>query len=364
MNSLLRAADINDFIQHSRKKNTKNIEKIEEFPENNNKENNYRVSPNSTNPIERANNFTGVERVSPKRVSTKKDSRIQYVMESSHKSNVENVRYLKTMIANDINNKMQNYKMNSPPDMVIKKYITEQVTKKSSFYYSFGKTESLIEMKVLAQILYEQIEDCCVNLAVLGHGHPKHNKLDMSQTFDQNKVFSDLPSQAYELEYMMKTMGETKKNEMAKINLEIEDLQLKCQNFENQLKRKNALINRLFSDRTLFVKSFDKLTGTLTRSYQFFMRYLSDTKDVYVNEILKIQLPNSFIANKQAQEGAEKLTKEICSLTKFLFWAKDYEQTDDLKFFNDVDYFKRIENEKKEYDKMFVKDFDHTNKNF
>ena len=344
MNSLLRAADIDDFMQNSRKKNTRIPEKAESIKESNNQENNYRISQTAIN--------------------TKNDPRLNYIMESGHNANVENVKYLKTMIANDINIKMQNYKINSPPDRTIITYINEQINKKSNFYYDFGIEENVIPLKVLIQILYEQIEECCVNSAIMGHGHHKFNKPDGPPSFDPGMPFSNQPNKTHELEYLIKTWEEAKQTDMKKINLEQEDLQLKNQNFENQLKRKNALINRLFSDRSLFVKSFDKLTGVLTRSYQFFMRYLSDIKDVYVKEILKIQLPSSFISNDQAQECAEKLTKEICSLTKFQFWAKDYEKTDDLKFFNDVEYFKRVENEKKEYNEIFAKDFEHTNKNF
>ena len=61
---------------------------------------------------------------------------------------------------------MHNYKMNSPTPHTILNYIQQQFNKKHDFYYNFLEEADPTTLKVLIQILYEQIESLCINSAI------------------------------------------------------------------------------------------------------------------------------------------------------------------------------------------------------
>lgn len=256
---------------------------------------------------------------------------------------------------------MQNYKLNSPAPHTILNYIQQQFNKKHDFYYNFLEESDPTTLKVLIQILYEQIESQCINLAI--RDQEAHKRQVGVENIHPDRL-ADRQHKDAELKYHLKEFEDTHGLEREKLRLEMEDQTLRCQNFETQLKRKNNLVNRLFDDRSLFVKSFDKQTGVLVRGYQFLMRYAQDTKDVYTKEVLKIQQPNSFIAQPESQSQAEKLSQEISSVTKFLFWAKDYEKIDDKKYFNDQDFERQMAKEKSEYSDMFMGQFEDGKQSF
>jgi hypothetical protein len=58
------------------------------------------------------------------------------------------------------------------------------------------------------------------------------------------------------------------------------------------------------------------------------------------------------------------LSQEISSVTKFLFWAKDYEKIDDKKYFNDQDFERQMAKEKSEYSDMFMGQFEDGKQSF
>lgn len=274
-------------------------------------------------------------------------------LEIDHKLNVEGVSYQKRITSEEIATKMSNYKLNTPSIPLICEYIETQFNKKSDFYYNYIQEKDITSLKVLIQVLYEQIESLCVDLAIIEN--KGSNTLDLKQNIcnKNNNELNKMKNRHFDIEYCMKKVEEIKGNETDGLKSEIDELVSQCQQYEQQVKRKSELINRLFSDRSLFVKSTENLTGLLTRNYQFFMRYLRDVSDVYTKEVLNIQQPNSFIAAESAQKQAEKLAEDLSSMSKFLYWAKDYENTDDMKFYNDDDWKERKQLEKQEYSKTF-----------
>jgi hypothetical protein len=143
-----------------------------------------------------------------------------FIIEYGHKANVENVKHLKAIVSNEINIKMQNYKLNSPAPHTILNYIQQQFNKKHDFYYNFLEESDPTTLKVLIQILYEQIESQCINFAI--RDQEAHKRQVGVENIHPDRLAERQHKDA-ELKYHLKEFEDAHGLERERLRLEMED---------------------------------------------------------------------------------------------------------------------------------------------
>lgn len=200
----------------------------------------------------------------------------------------------------DVLSKVNHFKLSGISRVRITEYMNRK-SREDRLVYPFGVESDPLVLKVLAQVLYDELEKsvraCCT-------GPSAENKARSEQAL---------------MESMSDAVNQIREEEKSKNSQLITNLKSEIATHRQQIKRKNELINRLFSDKTLFTKYFDDFSLLFTDAY----RYLHNIED------------------KQAAE----LTNRFAKANDFLRWAKDYSE-DERKYIVDKDWSAIKEKEK------------------
>lgn len=152
---------------------------------------------------------------------------------------------------------------------------------------------------------------------------------------------------------------EDKKN--FKIKLEVKEEEIA--EFRKEIERKQDIIERLYTDKSLFLQASQNLSLMLIQLHEFFVEIIkaAGTKDFdfFFNCQQKLLDfddsidSNKFLQYQNFEAKMRKFLKKIEKGSSFLRWADNYSNEDDSVFINNDDFINISEKEKKDWKSKF-----------
>lgn len=201
----------------------------------------------------------------------------------------------------DVMNKVNHFKLSGSSRVRISEFMNRK-SREDKLMYPFGIERDPLIMKVLIQILYDELDKsmraCCTGLTPASKA-----KADQSMLDD-----------------MAAAVAQIRDEEKNKYESQISDLMGEVHLHKRQLKRKNWLISRLFTDKSLFSKYWDDFSLLFVDVF----RLLQQSEEIKDPDLLD----------------------RIAKANEFVIWAKDYND-DERRYVADQDWTNIKEREKK-----------------
>lgn len=241
----------------------------------------------------------------------------------------DKVKEQQYLIADEVLYKMDDFRMDRPSTTTIMEYITREYTKKSDFYYDFVQETDNATLKVLIQLLYDQLESFCINMTIL----------DDSKNFYQKK---------YE-NFLKEDSSTNLKNSETKLQMDNHRFQDECEQLRFQLEEKNELVDGLFAEKQFYVKSNNELSVLFKQLENFFTL-----------------LGNNDCNDTDRMAGVmDKLQEDVKSMDKFLCWTNQLNKHNNtpniknqLSSLNDVLYYFQSVLDNDTFNKHIIGDFE------
>lgn len=203
----------------------------------------------------------------------------------------------------DIISKINHFKLSGTSRIRTAEYMNRK-SRDDKLIYPFGIERDPLVLKVLNQILYDELEKsiraCCT-------GPTPQSKARAEQSL---------------VDSMSEAVQKIREEEQSKHADKIQSLKTEIDMYKQQIKRKNELINRLLTDKTLFTRYFDDFSLLFTDVYRHLHAY-------------------------EDKKAADLMTR-IAKANDFLRWAKDY-SGDERRYIADADWSAIKEKEKQNY---------------
>ena len=201
----------------------------------------------------------------------------------------------------DVISKINHFKLSGTSRIRVTEYMTRK-SREDKLVYPFGVERDPLVLKVLSQVLYDELEKS-IRIGCTGPTPLSKAKADQAL-----------------LDSMSEAVTQLREEEKQKHLQHIQELKHEIAVYKNQINRKNDLINRLFSDKTLLAKYFDDFSMLFTDSF----RYL----------------------HGHSGKEAASLMDRLAKANDFLRWAKEYGD-DERRYIVDKDWRDLKEREKK-----------------
>lgn len=233
------------------------------------------------------------------KISSKEREALQFDYNAEH----DNYEKQKKKIMLDVKDKVNHFKMSGSSRVRVAEYMNRK-NREDPLIYPFGAERDILVLKVLNQVLYDELN--------------KTIRSWCSETSTQSKLKTN---QAM-LDSMGDAVNKLREEEEEKYKKIIQDLRSDVDLHKRQLKRKNWLISRLFSDKTMFSNYWDEFSMLFVEMF----RLLQESED----------------------SEHQELIDRIAKANEFVLWAKDYND-DEKRYINDTDWTAIKEKEKKSF---------------
>lgn len=230
-------------------------------------------------------------------------SQDKLVLDMNYRESKEKYERMRKSAFLDVIDKVNHFKLSGSSRVRISEFMNRK-NKEDKLVYPFGMERDPLVMKVLVQVLYDELD--------------KSLRSSCSGPTPAVKAKSDQAA----LQKMADRVEQIRKEEKARYEDVIKDLQGEVHLHKRQLKRKNWLVSRLFSDKSMFSK------------------YWEDFSLLFVDVFRLLQ---------QSEEIKDpELLDRIAKANEFVLWAKDYNE-DERRYVEDQDWTNIKEREKKSF---------------
>lgn len=249
------------------------------------------------------------------------------------KDSVKAAEKLKKNVFLRVMDKVNHFKTSGTSRIRIAEYMVKRNSEDTAVY-RFGIEKDELCLKVLCHILYEELEGLIKNYST-------QDRLRQIQAEQEKGVHNKV-----DLDKVMEMVETMRKEERVRYEAEIRALNGQIETFEGQVKRKNMLINRLFTDKNVFDSYWDSLSNTLVDIDRFvdeLYAHLRDSDSPVINHTALDDGGREYFTFDKIVAG---IHERINKAAEFVKWAQDYHAESDQTYLNDPDWIARKEHEK------------------
>jgi len=246
------------------------------------------------------------------------------------------INKIRRLTFRDINRKMEHFKQSSNSRKSIYEYILKQNKANLPNWYDFGVERDQLSLKVLLQILYEDIEKFIKNGVLKDKAHA--NELHLLRRKESMNKFSFGEGEPNQFTNKENCVVNEQNKILENNSRKVEAYKREVEELETEISEKKNLIQRLYEDKELFIKASSNLSTVLASTFSLLTK-ISATP-IYAPPL-----------SKDIDEHLKMLSEH----SSFISWARSYEQTPDAVYINDLSFRKRSREELENYSSVLSK---------